>query len=126
MLGDARCWSSSSAMSDFRSGFLLEVDVAESRLLLVENVLSRMEDPLVNGPDLASDRGGLPTLSGSAEDSLDMPGRPLLPDITLSPDGISSLLFLYAADPMPRSAVCLNHEGSRAPNDAAIWSLFGS
>lgn len=113
-------------MSDFRSGFLLEVDVAESRLLLFEKVLPRIEDPLVNGPDLASDKGGLPTLSGPAEDSLDMPGRPRLPDMTFSLESISSLLFLYAADPMPRSAVCLNHEGSRAPNEAAIWSLLGS
>ena len=103
-----------------RSGFLLEVEVAESLLLVFENVLSRIDDPLVKTSDLASDIGGLPKLSGSADDSLDMPGRPLLPDITFSLEGVSSLLFLYAADPMPRSAVCLNHEGSRAPSDAAI------
>lgn len=102
--------------------------MAEFLLLPLENMLSRVDPPLVNISDLMlSDVCGLPMLSGSADESLDMPGRPLRPEETLSLEIVaSSLLFLYAADPMPRSAVCLNHEGSRAPRDAAIWSRLCS
>lgn len=46
--------------------------------------------------------------------------------MTLSAPLESSLLRLYAALPIPRSAVCLNHDGSLAPKDAAICSLDGS
>jgi hypothetical protein len=38
----------------------------------------------------------------------------------------SSLLFLYAADPAPRSAVCRNQAGSRDESEAAICSLLCS
>jgi hypothetical protein len=73
-----------------------------------------------------SDGGGLAAMTGSAEVSLDIPGRPLRPETKLSPGVVSSLFFLNAAFPTPLSAVCLNHEGSRAPRDAAIWSRDGS
>jgi hypothetical protein len=57
--------------------------------------------------------------------SFDMPGRTRRAPNTLSAPLISSLLFLKAAFPSPLSAVCLKYAGSRAPNDAAIWSLEG-
>lgn len=106
-------------MSDFKSALPLEVEVPEY-LLPLDSVLSRTEPPLDTKSDLRlSDAGGL-RLSGSIEDSLDMPGRPRRPEKTLSAGDISSLLFLYAAEPTPRSAVCLNQDGSRAPREAAI------
>jgi hypothetical protein len=63
--------------------------------------------------------GGL-LISGSTVDSRDMPGSCLLPDAEPTSETLSSWLRLYAADPTPLSGVCLNHEGSFAPNDAAI------
>jgi hypothetical protein len=68
--------------------------------------------------------GGL-LISGSIVDSRDMPGRCLLPDIEPASEAASSWLRLYAADPAPRSGVCLNHDGSLAPNDAAIDNRDG-
>jgi hypothetical protein len=66
--------------------------------------------------------GGLDGVaSGSAVESRDMPGSCLFPEIGLASDALSSWFFLYAADPMPRSGVCLNHDGSFAPSDCAIW-----
>ena len=73
-----------------------------------------------------SDVAGLLSLARSTDESRGKAGRPLLPDTTLSPDSVSSLLFLYAALPRPLSAVCLNQDGSLAPSDAAIWSRDGS
>ena len=67
-----------------------------------------------------SDGAGLLSFAGSKDDSRDMPGRPLRPDTKLSLDVDSSLLFINAALPAPRSADCLNHDGSRDPKDAAI------
>ena len=94
---------------------------------LLERVLSRIEP----GPDVVSDLtlsggGGLAAVTGSADTSLDKPGKPLRPETKLSPGVVSSLVFLNAAFPTPLSAVCRNHEGSLAPKDAAIWSRDGS
>jgi len=95
-----------------------EIDV------VVENLLLQAPLPLV---EPAFDSPSEVTLSaaglvsrGSSEVSRDMPGSPLLPANTLSPPSCSSLLFLNAALPIPRSAVCLNQPGSLAPSDAAI------
>jgi len=63
--------------------------------------------------------GGL-LMSGSTVDSRDMPGSCLLLDMEPVSEAVSSWFRLYAAEPTPRSGVCLNHEGSFAPNDAAI------
>lgn len=65
-------------------------------------------------------------LSGSAVDSLDIPGSRILSPI----DGVSriesSWLRLNAAEPVPRSAVCRNHVGSFSPKDSAISVLDNS
>lgn len=58
--------------------------------------------------------------SGSCGDSRDMPGSCLLPNVWPTSETSSSWFFLYAAEPIPRSGVCLNHEGSFAPSDCAI------
>lgn len=73
-----------------------------------------------------SDGAGVYVLDGSGGSSRDMPGRPLLPENILLPEVPSSLSLLYAALPRPRSAVCLNHDGSLAAREAAIWSRDGS
>lgn len=39
---------------------------------------------------------------------------------------MSSRLRLYAAEPAPRSGVCLNHDGSFAPSDWAICVREGA
>lgn len=66
--------------------------------------------------------GGL-VASGSAVESRDMPGSCRLPDIEPVSDAASSWFRLYAAEPTPLSGVCLNHDGSLAPSDCAIWAL---
>ena len=119
-MGEDFTCSSSAAIRDRKSGLLLvDVRVVENRLL--ETLLSRTEPvrDVVSDVTLSA-RAGLPLLAGSIEDSRDMPGRPLLPDAVFSPGVVSSLLRLYAALPAPLSAVCLNHDGSRDPSDAAI------
>ena len=94
---------------------------------LLEMALSRIEPGLEVKSDVTlSAGGGLLAIAASLDVSRDMPGSPLRPEKTLSPDVLSSLLLLYAALPTPLSAVCLNHDGSRDPRDAAIWSRDGS
>lgn len=66
--------------------------------------------------------GGLETPSGFDIGSCDIPGSCLLLDVEPVCDAVSSWLRLYAAEPMPLSAVCLNQEGSLAPRDWAILS----
>jgi hypothetical protein len=106
---------------------LLLVDARFAENWLLETALSRSEPVRETVfKDVLSDGGGIVARTGSAETSRDIPGRPLRPDMKLSPDVVSSLLFLYAALPTPLSAVCLNHDGSRDPSDAAIWSRDGS
>lgn len=117
-MGEAFSCSWSAAIRDLRSGLLL-VDVREFENRPVENVLSLAELGREVASDRTSEGAGLPSRLALTEASLDMPGSPLLPEATLS-DPASSLLLLYAAFPMPLSAVCLNHDGSREPNDAAI------
>lgn len=53
-------------------------------------------------------------------ESRDMPGSCLLPDMDPASDALSSSLRLYAAEPMPRSAVWRKYAGSFAPSEAAI------
>lgn len=74
----------------------------------------------------ASSRRGLVGLSDSTVDSRDMPGSLILPDAGGASTTRSSWLFLYAAEPIPLSAVCLNHEGSLEPSASAICALDGS
>lgn len=50
----------------------------------------------------------------------DRPGRCLLLVDVFSSFDVSPALFLYAAEPMPLSAVCLNHDGSLDSSEAAI------
>jgi hypothetical protein len=63
--------------------------------------------------------GGL-LMSGSMVDSRDMPGSCLFPEMEPASEAVSSWLRRYAAEPAPLSGVCLNHEGSLAPSEAAI------
>lgn len=92
--------------------------LAEKRLL--STALPRADPPRDPGElERKLSRGGL-LISGSIVDSRDIPGSCLLPDIEPASDAVSSWLRRYAAEPAPLSGVCLNHEGSFAPNDAAI------
>jgi hypothetical protein len=98
------------------------------RDVFVENRLLHAALPLTELPldgelDLRLSGGGLEA-SGSAVDSRDKPGSCLLPDIEPTSLGVSSWLFLYAAEPMPLSAVCRKNEGSFERSDCAIWILF--
>ena len=126
-IGDAFSCSASSATRAFRSG-LLFVDERSAENRPLEMALSRSEPvrDAVSDVTLSGGGNGLLSFTGSLEFSCDRPGRPLRPDTKLSLDVPSSLLLLYAAFPIPLSAVCLNHAGSRDPNDAAIWSRDGS
>ena len=65
---------------------------------------------------------GLVRFSGSAVLSLDIPGKRMLPIVDAVSDR-SSWFFLNAADPNPRSCVCLNQAGSFNPRDCEIWLL---
>jgi hypothetical protein len=108
-----------------------DMDVAAEKRLLMA-VLRPREPPLdVGRLDGALSVGGLAS-SGSFVDivdsreiveSRDMPGSCLLPDIDPASEALSSSFRLYAAEPMPRSAVWRKYAGSFAPNDAAIWVL---
>ena len=67
---------------------------------------SLMEPNLEGVADVTLSGLGLDVRSSPNVPSLDMPGRPLRATKTSSPLVISSLLFLNAALPSPRSAVC--------------------
>lgn len=60
--------------------------------------------------------------SNSAVLSLDIPGSCLLPIMAAVSDK-SSWFLLSAADPNPRSCVCLNQASSFDPRDCEIWLL---
>jgi len=99
--------------------------VAETRLLAIP--LSRAEVGVDATSDLAFSVGvGLARPDGSVAVSRAKPGSTLLLEVIPCPVEASSLLFRYAADPVPLSAVCRNHAGSLDPREAAIWSLLGS
>ncbi len=98
--------------------------VLESLLLLDEASLAEFVKE--EGFDLVAAGGELAPSSELAGNSLDVPSSFLLSDIEVSPLSTSSWPLLYAAEPMPRSGVCRNHEGSLEPNDWAIWVLEGS
>lgn len=65
---------------------------------------------------------GLVRSSDAAVLSPDSPGNRLLPIIDAVSDR-SSWFLLNAADPNPRSCVCLNQVGSFDPRDCEIWLL---
>lgn len=91
----------------------------------------RMEVPLVESVlegeiERTLSETGLLCLSGTIADSLgslDMPGKRILPANDVVLGVISSWFRRYAADPRPRSWVCLNHAGSLEPKESAICSL---
>jgi hypothetical protein len=129
--GGANFWESSMGSGErvlvTGSGSPPERDVlVEKRLLSM--ALPRAEPPREPGELERTLSGGGLLISGSAVDSRDMPGSCLLPAMESAPEMVSSWLRLYAAEPTPRSGVCLNHDGSFAPSDAAIdvLELFGS
>jgi hypothetical protein len=70
-------------------------------------------------PRPLSARGGEPVPKLDFE-SRDMPGSCLLPKAGSASATSSSLFFLSAADPTPRSGVCLNHSGDLLPRFSAI------
>lgn len=114
--GNAFAWPSSSAMRALRSGLLL-VDVR-----IVENPLP---DAVYDAYDGVSETtlsagGGLVAVFVAEGSSRCIPGRPRRPDAKLFSVAFSSVFFLKAAFPKPRSAVCRNQDGSLAPNEAAI------
>jgi hypothetical protein len=125
-IGEFFSWPSSAAMRDLRSGLLL-VDERTVENAALEAVLF-LTDPARDAVSelTLSEGAGLLALMGSVVVSRDMPGSPRLPDAKLSLDMESSLLLRYAALLKPLSAVCRNHEGSREPSEAAIWSREGS
>jgi hypothetical protein len=95
--------------------------LVEKRLLSM--ALPRTEPPREPGELERTLSGGGLLISGSTVDSRDMPGNCLLPVAGSAPEVASSWLRLYAAEPAPRSGVCLNHDGSFAPSEAAIEVL---
>ena len=85
-------------------------------------VVPRIEPSLDGDVERTLLGAGLVRASGSAVLSLDIPGKRLLPII----DAVSvesSWFLLNAADPNPRSCVCLNQVGSFDTRDCAIWLL---
>jgi hypothetical protein len=114
-------------MSDLRSGLLLVYEEAVEKRLPDDRALSRCDFRDSRSEARLSDVGDPLRWSKSIDVSRDSPGSPRrLAYGEPSAVAASSLLFLYAAEPTPRSAVCLNHEGSLELSDAAIWSLLGS
>lgn len=61
--------------------------------------------------------------SGSTDDSFTIPGNLMAPSAGGPPGETSTWFFLYAGDPLPRSAVCLKNVRSLAPSDCAISFL---
>ena len=80
-------------------------------------------EPSLDGDAARALSGARPVRSsGSAVLSPDIPGNGLLPTIEAVSDR-SSWFLLNAADPNPRSCVCLNHVGSFEPRVCEIWLL---
>lgn len=92
---------------------------AEVEYLCLQLELSRTELFLDGDEARVLSGAGLTVLFGSATDSLDMPGNRILLIEAVS-ETSSSWFFRNAADPVPRSVVCLNHEGSFEARDCAI------
>ena len=103
---------------------MLPTDASDTEL---ENLWTCPGMPLVEpspGGDVERPLLGteLARFSSSTVLSLDIPGNRLVP-ITDAVSGESSLFLLNAADPNPRSCVCLNQVGSFDPKDCEIWFL---
>ncbi len=126
-IGEACRCASSSARSDLRSALLSVAfeGVAETRLLAMPLSRAEVVVDALSDPKLSAGVGPA-GLDGSDAVSRARPGSTLLLEATLCPAEASSLLFRYAADPVPLSAVCRNHAGSLDPREAAILSLLGS
>lgn len=129
--GGANFWDSSVGKGDRVAAVSIsppDIDVAAERRLLIA-VLPRREPPRdVGRLEGVLSVGGL-AISGSFVDmvdsretveSRDMPGSSLRPDIDPASEPLSSSFRLYAAEPIPRSAVWRKYAASFAPNDAAI------
>lgn len=126
--GGANFWESRSGIGErvfaADSASPPDIDVfVEKRLFSM--ALPRTEPPRDPGELERMLSGGGLLISGSTVDSRDMPGSCLLPDREPVSEALSSWLRLYAAEPAPRSGVCLNHDGSFEPSDAAIELLEG-
>jgi len=91
--------------------------------LLLHPLPSRSELSPEGDMDRILSGGGLFPFSGPAVDSRDSPGKRMLPLVDPVSDIASSCSRLYADEPTPRSAVCLNQEGSFEPRACAIWLL---
>lgn len=93
----------------------------------LENLFIPLVSPC-NDPSSEGDKerplslGGL-NFSDSRLVFLDRPGNCLLAPEELVSDILSSLFLRYAAEPDPRSSVCLNQSGSFDSSDFAIWFL---
>jgi hypothetical protein len=97
-----------------------EIDVVAENLLF-EVALSFVEPDFEGTSEVTLTAPGLVLRAPVRAAPGDIPVSPRLPVATMSSlAGCSSLLFLKAALPTPRSAVCLNHPGSLAPSEAAI------
>ena len=93
----------------------------------LEYLWSNRDSPRIEpslGGDVARPKSEaeLARFSRSVVCSLDIPGNGLLP-INGAVFDESSWFLLNAADPTPRSCVCLNQAGSFDPKDCEIWLL---
>lgn len=95
---------------------------AELEYLWPSPEIPRIEPSTDGDAERAMSVAGLVHASGSAVPSLDIPGNRLLPTIGAVSDKPSWFL-LNAADPSPRSCVCLNQVGSFDSRDCEIWPL---
>ena len=99
-----------------------EANDAEPEYLWPSRDDPRIEPSLGGDVERPKSEAELARLSRLAVLSLDIPGNGLVP-IDDAVSGKSSWFLLNAADPSPRSCVCLNQAGSFDPKDCEIWLL---
>ena len=99
-----------------------EANDAELEYLWPSRDSPRTEPSLGGDVERPKSEAELARFSRSAVLSLDIPGNGLLPTNGAVSDE-SSWFLLNAADPSPRSCVCLNQAGSFDPKDCEIWLL---
>ena len=99
-----------------------EANDAELEYLWPGRDSPRIEPSLGGDVERSKSEAELARFSRSAVYSLDIPGNGLLPTNGAVSDE-SSWFLLNAADPNPRSCVCLNQAGSFDPKDCEIWLL---
>lgn len=95
---------------------------AELEYLWPSPEIPRIEPSLDGDAERALSGVELVRSSGSAVLSLEIPGNGLQPTIDAVSDR-SSWFLLKAADPNPRSCVCLNQVRSFDPRECRIWLL---